>query len=53
MIADKPFGTCVSLPFGATGAQMSYLKWFGGSPDGRGHFCFVLLFMGIDFGENH
>ena len=43
MIVDKPFGlTFLDLCL-ARDVQVSYLKWFGGQPDRRQHFLFVIF----------
>ena len=47
MVADESFGHTFLYDSEATDAQVSYLKWFGGPPDGKESFlCFC--FVGID-----
>ena len=43
MVADEPFGLTLLDDVGATCAQLSYFKRFGGPPNGKGHFILTVF----------
>ena len=50
VVADESFGLTFLCVLGATGAQVSYFVWSGGSPDGRGLFVYGVLFGSTEVG---